>query len=240
MTLADLLDKHDKCREQLIAAISRDADHAEIQTIDAHLTDLITEIENLDLYDPQDIKRQIRFFLSESEDTDELQTACVNFRTVDTLVARYVNRLGAQQDGLGSGKFISSKLKVMIDGQAYSSEEMIKPKEARVSLFNTEFRYQFTSIGNANFYNATPSDFVGKHVLDIIGKQRFAQRVKARLENCFSGTEQRYFHFLPHSHAGERLMDCRMAPYYDSDNCVRGAFVAVEDITDNLENARQH
>ena len=117
---------------------------------------------------------------------------------------------------------------------------MIQPTEARVSLFNTQFRYQFTSVGNAKFYKGAPSDFVGKHVLDIIGKQRFAKRAKTRMENCFSGMEQRYLHFLSDEGKGERLMDCHMAPYYDSDNCVRGAYVAVADITDKFESAREY
>lgn len=240
MALADLLSKHEKCRERLISAINNDADHSEIQKLDAILAGLITAIENLDLHDPQDIKRQIRFFLSQSEANEEYQTSSVNLRTVDTLITRYADRIDPQIDGLNNDKYISSKLKITLDGQTYSSIEMIKPTQSRVSLFNTEFRYQFTSIGNAKFYNATPSDFVDKHVLDVIGKQRFAQRAKTRLENCFSGIEQRYFHFLPHADKGERLMDCHMAPYYDSDNCVRGAFVAVEDVTEKIENARQH
>lgn len=240
MTLTDLLNQHEKCREQLIAAINRDADQSEIQSIDTRLTTIIAAIENLELHDPHDIMKQVGFFLSQSETDDELAMSSANLKSVDTLVSRYAFRFGAQQVGLGDSRCISSKLKITLDGHAYSTKEMIRPLEARVSLFNTEFRYQFTSVGNAKFYDASPSDFVGKHVLEVIGKQRFASRAKARLESCFSGAEQRYFHFLHNAGEEERLMGCHMAPYYDGDDCIRGAYVAMEDITDKFESARQN
>lgn len=236
MTLKDLLKEHENCREQLITAINGDAEQQTIQAIDARLAASIKAIENLQLHNPQDIVKQIRFFLRQSENDDEWEAASASLKSVDTLVSRYV---GERQTGLGADKYISSKLTIAIGGHDYSSKEMIQPTQARVSLFNTEFRYQFTSIGNAKFYGTTPSDFVGKHVLDVIGKQRFAQRAKARFESCFSGTEQRYFHFLPDKGDGERLMDCHMAPFYDSDDAVCGAYVAVEDITEKFESARQ-
>lgn len=239
MTLEDLLDRHDKCREQLINAINRDADQAEIQQIDARLASLITAIENLDLHDPQDIKQQIGFFLTQSEVHGDGETSSANIRSAQALVSRYANHLGTQKTGLDNDDHISSQLKITVNGQDFSSKEMIQPDQSRVSLFSTEFRYQFTSVGNARYYQADPSEFVGKHLLDVIGKQRFMQRAKNRLEQCFSGVEQRYFHFLPNPSKGERLMDIHMAPYYDNDNSVRGAYVAVEDITDKFENARQ-
>jgi len=240
MTLTDLIDQHEKCREQLIVAINNDATPQEIQAIDARLAQLFEAIENLEANDQQDIVKQVRFFLTQHEDFEGFASASVYLKSVDALVTRYANRFATRRESGDKSKNISSKLKISLGGNDYSSKEMIQPSEARVSLFSTQFRYQFTSVGNAKYYNAAPSDFVGKHVLDIIGKQRFAKRAKIRMENCFSGLEQRYFHFLPGEGKGERLIDCHMAPYYDSDNCVRGAYVAVTDITDKFESARQY
>ena len=49
----------------------------------------------------------------------------------------------------------------------------------------------------------------------------------------------RYSYFLEVDDLGERLMDCQLTPYRDSDGCVRGAFFAVDDVTDRMERARQ-
>ena len=74
---------------------------------------------------------------------------------------------------------------------------------------------------------------------DIVGDRRFQNRAKQYFDCCFSGEHQRYSYFLDVPDVGERLMDCQLTPYRDGDGSVRGAFFAVEDVTDKLHRASQ-
>ena len=123
MTLTDLIDQHEKCREQLIVAINNNANTTEIRAIDARLAQLFEAIENLEARGPQDIVKQVRFFLTQHEVYEGFASASVYLKSVDALVTRYANRFGTLADSMDKSKNISSKLKISLGGNDYSSRK---------------------------------------------------------------------------------------------------------------------
>ncbi len=237
VTLASLIGKYTQCRNQLVEAIANDADNATLKAIDAQLVRSLKAIENIELYDAVDIQRQIKFFLRQPGDLIGEELDHANLKSVEKLIDRYTGRFstgGKTPLSIGS---TSSRLQISWQGQDFWTKNLIERPELRTALLNTELQYKFTSVANARFYGAETSDFVGKHVMEFIGEHRFLNRAKAHFEHCFAGYEQRYSYHLDVPETGERLMYCHMVPYYDSDDCVRGAYVTIDDITDQINHS---
>lgn len=238
MKLAQLLESYDRCHQKLLSCIRSDADYSTISLLDRHLQHLADTIKNLRVSSTSEIKAQIRFFLSRAAAGDEIVSSSSDLNIVDTLLERYVTDLRSLPNML-DGTSVLPYAKIQFGEHVYSTDSLSKLSETRISLYNTDYAYEFTSLGNARFHRAQPSDFVGKHVSEIIGDQRYEQRARKYFDRCFSGESLGYCYFLDIEDLGERLMDCRMTPYRDGDGVVRGAYFYVEDISEKIEASKQ-
>ncbi len=239
MRLTDLIESHAECRARLLTAINTDSDYATIQDLDSRMKLLSNSIRDIHVSTPIEINRQIKFFLNRSAGLgDEVMTSS-DRQTGELLVGRYTGQPESEAVLGKSQMTIDTQACVNLREQRFLTDDLIPESNARVSLYNLDYRYEYTSLGNARFHGVDPSEFVNVHVVDIIGDQRFKKRAKQYYDRCFGGEHLNYSYFLDTDDQGERLMDCQLTPYRDSIGCVRGVFFAIEDITDKIERATQ-
>lgn len=234
MTLSELLKTHRETINRLEIAINADATLADIRALDEQLLVAVSAIETLNLTDAADIETQLKFFLYQANQNGIDQPLSSEFKSLETLIERYADRLASRQPELP----IAGELSVCLSTSEFATRDVIEASDVRVSFYNMDFQYEYTSQANAKFHNASPSEFRGRHVIDVIGERRFFERAKDRFEKCFAGHGQRYSYYLDVDGKGRRLMDCHIKPHRCADAKVSGALLAVEDITDRVENAQ--
>lgn len=237
MALADLIYLHDQYRDQLIAAISADREYGDIKNLDDDLLMVTSSIRDLHLTEPNDIKQQIKFFLTRNKGSSGEQPTTFDCDTVAKLLDRYVPETAPSGISNTNDRALDTRTTILLGDQRHYTDEIIKQSEVRMSLYNMDFRHKYTSLGNAKFHQTDPSEFVGLHLSDLIGEHRFEQRAKQYCERCFAGEQQSYSYFLDVPNSAARLMSCELTPYRDSDGSVRGALFAIEDITEKMEKA---
>ena len=74
----------------------------------------------------------------------------------------------------------------------------------------------------------------GKHVVEIIGEERFVGRAKGFFDRCFSGELVEYAHTLANNAEKTACLKCRMQPHFDSSGGIAGAIVTMTDISEEL------
>ena len=239
MSLDELIRSHDQCLKKLLAAIDADNDFDLINHLDAQIKLLSNSIRDIHLSTAKDINRQIKFFLNRTASVGDETITSSDRKTVELLVDRYTSDQNGTQKLRRKELTVDTQVSVKLREHQFVTDELITQSSSRVALFNLDYQYEYASLGNAKFHQTDPTDFVGRHVVDFIGDQRFTKRAKQYYDRCFAGERQNYSYFLEVDDQGERLMDCQLKPYRDADGCVRGALFTVEDITDKIERATQ-
>ena len=242
--LADLVDAHNEYVMQLSKAIETDSDQEQIVNLDRGIRLFADSIRDLHLAAPAEINQQIKFFLNRSEMLGDDTISASDRQTVSMLIDRYTNQTSPALHSRSTDSMIESQVSMRLKDEQFVADRLIEQSDQRISLYNLDYKYEYTSRGNAQFHNASPDDFMGLHVVNIVGDRRFEKRAKRYYDRCFAGEHVGYSYFLDVPDLGERLMDCSLTPYRDSDGCVRGAYFTVEDITARMEqataSAKQH
>jgi PAS domain S-box-containing protein len=237
MSLSDLIDSSKNADERLVEAVRSGADHDTIQKLDHHVSFLVESIMDLHAATPEDINRQLKFFLHRSPNLGGGSTSSFDLQALDSLIDRYTKRTKLAYKSPELGKQISAQATISLRNNHFSTDELLDQSEVRIALFNTDYIYEYTSTANAKFNDAKPEDIVGKHMADIVGTQRFESRAKHYFDNCFGGQHQKYSYFLELPKQGEHLMSCQLTPYRDEDGSIRGAFIVIEDLSEKLQAA---
>lgn len=110
-------------------------------------------------------------------------------------------------------------------------EEIVRQTTDRISVIGTDFRYKFTNAANAAYYGRQPEDFIGLHVSELIGSERFGGRARGQFEACFGGQSIEYEHELVDAQGENRFLRVRMDPYREADGELTGAIVVLRDVT---------
>jgi diguanylate cyclase (GGDEF)-like protein/PAS domain S-box-containing protein len=110
-------------------------------------------------------------------------------------------------------------------------EEIVRQTTDRISVIGTDFRYKFTNAANAAYYGRRPEEFVGLHVSELIGGERFGSRARAHFETCFCGQSTEYEHELVDTQGETRFLRVRMDPYRDENGQLTAAIVVLRDVT---------
>jgi C4-dicarboxylate-specific signal transduction histidine kinase len=77
----------------------------------------------------------------------------------------------------------------------------------------------------------TPQEIVGRHVVDLIGTERFEHPTKPSLERCFAGEDVTYAGWIPTA-AGRTYMSVSYSPLRPHSEQVDAALVIARDLTD--------
>jgi len=234
MQLDDLLNFYQHADEQLIKAIQQNCDTSVIDGLDKRIDIIVKTIAQVHLTNTLDINKQIKFFMKRSHSASDQSISEFDFNTVEDLIDRYTNRSSVNPSCFSANNIPDSQVARFINNEPEKTKELIVNSKSRISLFDTNHSYKYTSIGNSVFHTRALSSFDGTHLADVIGKFRFKNRSKTYYERCFAGKTQSYNYFLENETGEDRLYSCQLIPHRDNDGAVRGAFFEVDDITDDL------
>ena len=99
-----------------------------------------------------------------------------------------------------------------------------------VSYIDRNFCFVFTNRRHAEWFGCPQSDFVGKHLSDVLGADVFLQ-VRPFLEKAFAGEPTSFEGYRKYGPVPPRYVKTTIVPDV-SDGYVKGVVVLVEDITD--------
>ncbi len=68
-------------------------------------------------------------------------------------------------------------------------EKIIQASHDFITLIGKDYRYEFVNASYADALGMPNSDIVGKTIAEIWGEKKFNDRIKARVDQCFSGKE---------------------------------------------------
>jgi len=107
----------------------------------------------------------------------------------------------------------------------------------RISVVDAGLVYRFTNQRNLDFYGLPLERFIGHHVRDIIGPERYA-RAESRLRRCLEGEEINYQHDERLADGSIGHVDVSMRPFRPDGETIGGVVVTMRDITE-LERAQE-
>lgn len=221
--LSALIQKFDQLGDDLLLAVRR-GDEVEINRIDALLQPLSRRIFDFQARNHSEIMEQIGFFnrlaMRNCEDDGSVRRYTA---MMSTLFVRYLEPNGAQK--LFASEFASNPL---ADGYDPSLHELILDSiPERVLVLGLDYRYIYCNQRNAEFHNKHPSNFIGKHLLDLIDLKRFQSRAKPRIDQCFGGARVSYTYEAPDANGRMFEVNCRMTPLTGPDRSIIGAVLVL-------------
>lgn len=201
---------------QLAEAVRRD-DGAAILSADRALAAQLNVVFSHKAVDRREIDQQIRFFSDlvarHADDTDSV----VRFK--DMLVALF-RRYLPSSDGNGLPEATARP------GYDASLQEMLLDSvPERIGVIGLDYRYIYTNEQNARFHQIRPAGFIGRHIVEFIGEPAFSGRVKAKLDQCFSGASLNYGYEVEDRNGQKFAVNCRMSPLRDGGGAIVGAIV---------------
>jgi len=221
--LSALIQKFDQLGNELLLAV-RCGDEDEINRVDAQLQPLTRCIFDFDARDHSEIMAQIAFFnrlaMRNCEDDSSV-------RRYTSMMSKLFVRYLAPHDGWKP--FASRREQPpLFDGYDPALHELILDSiPERVAVFGLDYRYIYCNQRNAEFHNKRPSDFIGKHLLELIDRERFRTRAKPRIDQCFGGARVSYNYEAPDAHGRLFEVNCRMTPLTGPDNTIAGAVLVL-------------
>ena len=232
MNIAQLITQYELINARLVDEISGNADELVIRKLDAIANETCAIIAQVHLTQPLEINKQVKFFMNRSRVISEQNVSGSDFDIVENLIDRYTNRASIDPVDSCAAPILAGSPPNELLTYTSSLRQRIETSESRISLFNLDYRFEQTSVGNASFHATTTSEFNDKQLVNVVGETRFVFRAKAYLDRVFSGKRQRYSYFLDVPNEGEKLLSCDLNPVRDSDGNVRGALFEIADITD--------
>ena len=208
----------DRFGADLAEAIRRD-DQAAILKADRALVDQLQKILAHHATDRLEIDRQIRFLSTLMERNADDVDSVIKYKTaLLALFARYLDEAGG--DGV-----LAKSVVTRSRNDASPQEMLLNSLEERVGVVGLDYRYIFTNERNAQFHQVRPSAFIGRHIVEFIGEERFATRVKAKLDQCFAGASLNYSYEITDAYGQSFAVSCRMTPFRDGSDQIAGAIV---------------
>lgn len=221
--LCELIQQFDRIAGQLLVAVGRD-DAEQVSRLDAQLQTAMRHIFDLQAQSRSDMSLQIDFFnrlaLRHCEDCGSVgrytdMMSSLFERYLDSGAGLTTIRSGVGQDWLP-------------DGYDPSLHELVLDSvPERVAVIGLDYRYLYCNKRNAEFHDKRPSDFIGRHLLDIIDLQRYLTRAKPRLDQCFGGARLAYDYEAADAHGRLFAVNCRMSPLSGNDDNVAGAVLVL-------------
>ncbi|OCW57634.1 PAS domain-containing protein [Hoeflea olei] len=221
--LSELIQQFERLSSELLAAAQRE-DEAAVEKIDQRIQGLIGRLSRLRARDRSEVWAQIAFFrrlaLRNCEDGSSVRRYT---QLMMSLFDRYMDP--------------DAGLKPEIQGQAYlpvpegydpSVHELaLECLPERVAIIGLDYRYIYCNKRNADFHQKQPSDFIGTPLFELIDMDRFNNRAKPRLDQCFAGAYVSYDYEI--ADASGRLFEvhCRMTPLPGHDGRIIGAVVVL-------------
>jgi len=115
----------------------------------------------------------------------------------------------------------------------YLSRQVFERSPDRISIVGRDYRAQRVNPAFERRYGVPVETFVGKHVVDLLGKEGFEQTAKAYYERCFAGEEVSYAEWftLP---IGRRYLAITYSPLRPTSERVEAVLVISRDLTEHV------
>lgn len=221
--LSELIQRFNKLRDELIVAV-RSGDESSVGKIDPLLLVLKRRIFAFQARNRFEIAAQQKFF------ADLASKSCGDEESVSRytgmmmkLFDRYLDA-----DSRRSRAASDSEGHALPHGYDASLHELLLDSvPERVAVIGLDYRYLYTNQCNAEFHMKRPSDFIGKHLLDMIDSERFHDRARPRLDQCFGGARVIYRYEAADASGRMFEVTCRMTPFVGPNGNVAGAVLVL-------------
>ncbi len=110
-------------------------------------------------------------------------------------------------------------------------ERIVSISNDAQAFIDTEFRYRIVNDSYLRLFGKTEEQVLGRHVVEVFGKQEFRSEIKPHLKQALKGEQVSFCRWLEFSESGRRLVLAVYAPYWD-DQVVTGVAVTLHDLTD--------
>ncbi|WP_275750678.1 PAS domain-containing protein [Hoeflea sp. YIM 152468] len=219
--LSALIERFEKLSKDLVLSVRR-GDETDINMLDARLKPLTRRIFDFRARNCSEVITQIGFFnqlcMHNSEDDSSV-------RRYTAMVAELSNRYRDVVDCAETDLPKFPKIPLS-DGYDPSVQDMILDSvPERVAVVSRDYRYIYCNQRNADFHDKRPCDFIGKHMVEMIGVNRFQSRAGPRIDQCFSGASVSYTYEISDRSGQMFEVDCRMTPMTGLDKSIAGAII---------------
>jgi PAS domain S-box-containing protein len=237
MRLSSLIDEYKACEKALYRAI-RSEQVAAIREYDIRMNWLRNVIRDFSAPSTAERMLQVSFFLEAVSQASDISPHSALFADVRAVIERYLAETRGQNAPETSETISTVRANgpelVRAPDRRRDITAMIESTDLRVSAFDRNFRYTYTSPANSRFHDIPQDAFRGKHVTEMIGEDRFEKRAKAYFEKCLSGEDQCYYYYLDSEKRGRQLLECRMLRQADTNDKALGALIVMRDLTDGF------
>lgn len=227
MQLSSLIDEYKDCEKALYKAIHSEQ-VALIRECDIRMNWIRNVIRDFFATNPWERLQQIDFFMNAISQAADLGTHSTLFADARAVIERYIAGTTARDETAPEPAEAAAPEDIPEIGG------MIERTDLRISAFDRDFRYTYTSPANGRFYGMPQDAFTGRHVSEVIGDERYEKRAKAHFEKCLAGENQCYYYHLDCEKHGRLLLECQMLRQYDADNDALGAVVIIRDVTGRI------
>ncbi len=225
----------DQCTKLLLAV--RHGDEVAVGRIDSDIQPLIQRIFRFHARDKKEAIQQLRFFarlaVRNSEDDDSVSRYT---EMMTTLFDRYLGlgltfsqpEIAQIQDWKGMPSKVLPD-QPLAEGYDPSPHELVLDSlPERIAVVGLDYHYIYTNKRNGDFHGKPPSAFVGRHIAEFIDKERFLNRAKPRLDQCFGGARVSYNYEI--ADLGGRMFEvnCGMTPFLAADKSIVGALLTLK------------
>lgn len=217
--LSALIQKFDQLGNELLVAVRR-GDEDQISWVDAQLQPLTRQIFEFQARDHSEMMAQIAFFNRLAMKNCEDDTSVRRYTSMmSSLFVRYL-----EADRSPVPLTPKRALSLLADGYDPALHELVlESLSERVAVFDLDYRYIYCNRRNAEFHNKRPSDFIGRHLTEMIDQHRFQTRAKPNIDQCFGGARLSYTYEAADAHGRLFEIDCHMTPLRGPGNAIAGA-----------------
>ncbi|NJO38369.1 MAG: PAS domain S-box protein, partial [Rhizobiales bacterium] len=102
----------------------------------------------------------------------------------------------------------------------------------RVSIIDRRYRYVFVNDALARFYDKPREHFLGRRVVDVLGRAHFHRSAKEKLDRCFAGESLRGHIGQVDCDGAPRDFEFNLEPFRDRSGEIIGAISVLRDVTE--------
>lgn len=111
------------------------------------------------------------------------------------------------------------------DNGQFLNAAILQTLPDRVAVLTKDYRYLYSNPANCAHLGKNAMQLIGRHIVEFIGEERFADEVKEKLDACFDGVPADYTYARD-----ERHNRCRMVPLHDAAKKVIGALITIQNL----------
>lgn len=216
---------------QLQQAI-RSADDALVRLLDREIEPLIATILAHKAENALEIYIQLQFVNNLIlEGGDDRSCVLRHAAAMAVLLDRYFASTGDYSDVIDerSERGATDVLRMPVDDHLLN-EAILDSLPDRIAVITSDYRYLYSNPVNSAYLGRSAMELVGRHIVEFIGPQRFEERVKGKLDGCFSGQTLDYVYDRQRAVGPAATMRCRMTPLRAATGKVLGATIFLQEI----------